>query len=226
MTQASQLFGSPTYTRGVMTLEALRTSIGAANFAKLMHDWQVNYSGQSKRTSDFIARAQTISGRDLTAFFNTWIYTTGKPAWPVKYNLALTGPTAPVGVGDTATYTLSTRNTGKVAMPVGTVVTVDIASILDKATLGTLPANVTLSGTTLTWAVPATALAATSSVSFTAVPNVDTTGATLTATARASTLGSTCIDCTSAPVIGSQPARPAGTPPVSASAPVPGYSGI
>lgn len=220
MTTASQLFGDQTYNRGVMTLEALRTSIGADNFAKLMYQWQVNNAGTSKRTADFIALAQTISGRDLTAFFNTWIYTAGKPAWPSKFNLTLTTPAAPVNEGDTATYTLTSRNTGKVAMPLGTVVTVDLTSILDKATLGALPANTTLSGNTLTWNVPATALAAASSVNFTAVPNAGTTGAALTATARAGTLGSTCIDCTSSIVIGTASVDPSVVPSITGTATV------
>ncbi len=44
------------------------------------------------------------------------------------------------------------RNTGKVAMTAGqAVISVDASDLLDDATLGTLPANVTQSGTTLTW---------------------------------------------------------------------------
>ena len=40
--------------------------------------------------------------------------------------------------------------------------TLDLADVLDDATFGTLPANTSLVGTTLTWNVPATAVAATS----------------------------------------------------------------
>ncbi len=45
MTQASQLFGSQSYERGSMALEALRTSIGAATFETLMRNYQLTYSG-------------------------------------------------------------------------------------------------------------------------------------------------------------------------------------
>ena len=40
--------------------------------------------------------AESISGRDLTAFFQAWWFTTGKPAWPVKFNLNVAGPTGPL----------------------------------------------------------------------------------------------------------------------------------
>lgn len=215
MTQASQLFGTHSYERGAMTLEALRTSIGAGNFERLMREEQLENTGKSRKTSEFIARAEAISGRDLTAFFNTWIYTTGRPAWPFKFNLALTGPTTTVNPGDSANYTLSARNTGKVGMTAGqAVVKVDLADVLDDAAIGTLPANTTLDGTTLTWSVPATALAATSSIAIPVTVGSQTTGHALTATASASSLGGTCVTCRSAVTVGTSPIAPAPAPTV------------
>ena len=87
-----------------------------------MRQYQLTYGGgqiAGRRTAAFQAMAESISGRDLTAFFHTWWFTTGKPAWPVKYNLNLAGPTTQVNPGDAASYTLSVRNTGKVAMTAG-----------------------------------------------------------------------------------------------------------
>jgi len=211
MTQASQLFGNQTYTRGSIALEALRTAIGAANFAQVMQQDQLRHTGTSRSTAEFIDLAEEISGRDLTAFFASWIYTPGKPAWPAKFNLSLTGPAAPLNEGDTATYTLTSRNTGKVVQT-GSTVTVDISKIVDKAELGTLPEGVTISGATLTWAVPSTAVGATTTASFTAVPRAGTVGATLSAVARADTLGSTCIDCSPSLVIGAEPVAPSAVP--------------
>jgi len=205
MTLASQLFGSQSYSRGSMTLEALRTSIGSAKFAQLMSEWQSRYTGTSRGTAEFIALAEEISGRNLTAFFTTWLYTAGKPAtWPSKFNLNVTAPAAPLAAGETGTFVVSSRNTGKVAQ-VGSIVTVDLTSTLDKATIGTLPANTTLSGTTLTWTVPSTALAATSTIEIPVTLNAETAGTTIAATARATTLGSTCLDCTASLVIGATP---------------------
>lgn len=219
MTQASQLFGSPTYTRGNYTLFALRTAIGYEKFTTLMNTWQTRYAGTSPKTSDFIALAEEISGKDLTAFFNTWIYTTGKPTWPVKYTYSVAGPTTQVNAGDPVTYTLSVRNTGRLAMTAGqAVISVDISDLTDDATIGTLPTNVTQSGNTLTWSVPATALAATSTVD---IPFTVTgaSGSTLSATAStgSTVLGGTCLGCTSTAKVGQSPI---------ASAPVPTITGL
>ena len=57
-----------------------------------MRQYQLTYgSGQitGRRTAVFEDLAESISGRDLTAFFQTWWFTTGKPAWPAKFNLGL-----------------------------------------------------------------------------------------------------------------------------------------
>jgi hypothetical protein len=207
MTNAEDLFGSPTYTRGNYTLFALRTAIGADKFATLMNTWQTSYGGTSKRTADFIDLAEDISGKDLTAFFNTWVYTTGKPAWPVRYSYNVTGPTTQVNTGDPGTFTLSVRNTGKVAMAAGAaVISVDVSALTNNATLGTLPVNVTQSGDTLTWSVPATALGATSSVD---IPVTATGGSGSTLKAVVSTgstvLGGTCVDCSASIRIGAAP---------------------
>lgn len=213
MTRASQLFGSPTYTRGAMTLEALRTAIGASDYATVMSTWQSRNGGRSKRTADFIALAEEVSGRDLGAFFDSWVYTTGKPAWPAKFDLSVTAPTAPVVAGDTTGITLSTRNTGKVVQT-GTIVKADLSDVLDDATLGTLPAGTTVDGTTLTWTVPSTALGATSSITVPVTVASDATGSTLKATARAATLGSTCAACTASVVVGAHPVSPSAAPTV------------
>ncbi|WP_159085827.1 M1 family aminopeptidase [Aeromicrobium chenweiae] len=213
MARADQLFGSPTYTRGAMTLEALRTAIGARDFAQVMEQWQSRFGGRSKTTADFIALAEEISGRDLAAFFDSWVYTTGKPAWPSKFDLSLTGPDAPAGADDTTSYTLTSRNTGRVPQT-GSVVTVDLGDVLDDATLGELPAGTTVDGTTLTWTVPTTAVGATSTVSIPLTIASDATGATLKASARANTLGGTCVDCVSTLVVGAPPVAPSALPTV------------
>src|SRR4029079_4242287 len=182
MTQAPQLFGAQVYEKGAFTLEALRPSIGAAAFEALMRSYQTTYGGgqiAGRRTAAFQAMAESISGRDLSSFFQAWGFPTGKPAWPVKFNLNVAGPTGPLE-GGAADYALTVRNTGKVAMPAaGTSITLDTADILDDATIGTLPSGVTQTGSVLTWAVPATALAGTSTVTIPFTVNAGTTGNTL-----------------------------------------------
>ena len=190
--------------------------IGAANFETLMRQYQLTYGGgqiTGRRTAAFEAMAESISGRDLTAFFQAWWYTTGKPAWPVKFNLNLAGPDRRCWArASPVDYTLRARNTGKVAMPAaGTVITLDATDILDDATIGALPAGVTQAGNTLTWVVPATALAATSSVAIPFTVNPVEGNGKLVGVARAATLGGTCLDCTATNVLGRSPISPAVT---------------
>ncbi len=218
MTQASQLFGNPTYTRGSMTLAALRTAIGDVAYEEVMEQWQLRYAGESHRTADFIDLAEEISGRDLTAFFQTWIYTLGKPAWPAKFSLSLTGPSAPVLPALPATYTLTSRNTGKVAQT-GSVVTVDLSDVLDDASVLSLPPDSSLDGTTLTWNVPSTAVAASSTANLQVLVNPTALGSTLEAVASASTLGGTCAECAPSVVVGALPIALAPAPTISGGPP-------
>ena len=155
-----QLFDSQTYTRGAMTYEALRAAIGDPAFFQLIKQWQTDFGGQTKKWTDLIALAEQISDRDLTAFFQDWIYDADKPAWPGKLSLALRASPGPgaVAPGSTVTYELNATNTGKVPLT-GAVVSVDLTDVLDDATIGALPAGLGLAGTTLTWTVPTTSWA-------------------------------------------------------------------
>ncbi len=67
------------YERGAMTLMALRHRIGKAKMRTLMRTWYSRHRGQSVRTSDFVALAEEISGRQLDGFFDAWLYQATKP---------------------------------------------------------------------------------------------------------------------------------------------------
>jgi aminopeptidase N len=75
----ADLFGTPVYERGAMTLQALRKKIGDATFFDLLRTWYRDHRGGNVSTGDFIALAERKSGRDLRAFFDAWLYREGKP---------------------------------------------------------------------------------------------------------------------------------------------------
>jgi aminopeptidase N len=87
---AANLFTTfPVYTRGAMTLEALRQIIGDDPFLELARTWVAEHRYGNATTADFIALAKRIA-RDragfessnlakLDAFFQQWLYTPGKP---------------------------------------------------------------------------------------------------------------------------------------------------
>lgn len=218
MTDTRQLYGYQTYTRGAQFYEALRTAIGDTAYFAFLTQWQVRHDDGNGGAADFEALAEELSGRDLTAFFQDWIWETGKPVWPGKFNLALTTdqPAGPVAPESVLTYTLTVTNTGKVTLGDATA-TLNLSDVLDDATIGTLPSGVSLNGTTVTWVVPSTPVTVGSNTATVSVPvtlAADASDDTLGASAASTTLGSNCTPatCTSAHSVPIQPLAPAPTP--------------
>jgi aminopeptidase N len=76
----AQLFHTPVYDRGAMTLHALRGKVGDDVFFELVRDWYEENRDGNVTTDDFIALAERESGQELDEFFQVWLYTPGKPA--------------------------------------------------------------------------------------------------------------------------------------------------
>ena len=55
-------------------LEALRRTVGDATFYAILREWVDRYRGQNVTTEDFIALSEELSGQQLDAFFQTWLY--------------------------------------------------------------------------------------------------------------------------------------------------------
>ena len=74
------LFDGAVYTRGAMTLQALRNRIGDQKFFRTLRAWAARDGNGS--TQGFIALAERISGRELDALFDAWLFTSGRPDLP------------------------------------------------------------------------------------------------------------------------------------------------
>ena len=60
-----------------------RRAVGDDAFFRTLQQWVSRNHGQSRTTSDFIALVSSESGRDLTSFFDTWLYASVVPtAYP------------------------------------------------------------------------------------------------------------------------------------------------
>jgi aminopeptidase N len=68
------------YSRGALAVQALRTTVGDEAFFKILQDWQAAKAGKDARIPEFIALAEKVSGKPLHELFQTWLYTSGKPA--------------------------------------------------------------------------------------------------------------------------------------------------
>jgi len=75
----SQLFHTPVYDRGAMTLQALRVKIGDPTFFSLLRAWYERNKYGNVTTSDFISLAERKSGRNLGHFFRVWLFKEGRP---------------------------------------------------------------------------------------------------------------------------------------------------
>jgi aminopeptidase N len=73
------LFTGPPYGRGAMTLQALRGKVGDGAFFALLRQWYARNRYGNVTTADFVALAEEISGQQLDAFFDAWLYEPGKP---------------------------------------------------------------------------------------------------------------------------------------------------
>jgi aminopeptidase N len=91
VSDAAELFSDSVYDRGAMTLQALRVEVGDATFLRILRDWFAEHEYGNATTADFIALAQRDSRRDLSRFFQKWLFTPG----PVV--AAATGARQPAG---------------------------------------------------------------------------------------------------------------------------------
>ena len=73
-TGVDQLWGARAYQRGAWVLHALRLEMGDEDFFLLCQRWVADNLHANGSTSDFIALATEVEGRDLTEFFDAWLF--------------------------------------------------------------------------------------------------------------------------------------------------------
>jgi aminopeptidase N len=80
LTDPADLFGQQSYLRGGMTLEALRQKVGTHDFFVILRSWAKQHKYGNVTTAQFIRLSERVSGQDLDAFFDAWLYVPKKPA--------------------------------------------------------------------------------------------------------------------------------------------------
>jgi aminopeptidase N len=83
-----RLFDGAVYTRGSMAVQALRHRIGDPAFWTLLRTWVAQHAYGNGSVADFEALATSISGQDLTAFFDAWLHARVVPAKTADNGLA------------------------------------------------------------------------------------------------------------------------------------------
>ncbi|MGW6281331.1 M1 family metallopeptidase [Kribbella sp. NPDC055071] len=74
-----QIFDDLVYSRGAMTLQALRLKIGDRAFFQVLKQWPTTHRYGNVSTQTFIRFVERLTHRDLGTFFDTWLYQPGKP---------------------------------------------------------------------------------------------------------------------------------------------------
>ncbi|MEU6578254.1 M1 family metallopeptidase [Streptomyces sp. NPDC046805] len=75
----ANIFATPVYARGAMTLHALRKSVGDRVFFHILRAWAAEHRHGHGTTARFTQLAERESGKDLDGLLRTWLYTDGKP---------------------------------------------------------------------------------------------------------------------------------------------------
>jgi aminopeptidase N len=75
------LFGSSSYEKGAWVLHMLRHLVGDETFFSILREYQESYRYGNVVTDDFVATAERGAGRDLSWFFEPWLYGRGFPRY-------------------------------------------------------------------------------------------------------------------------------------------------
>jgi aminopeptidase N len=78
----NDLFNGGVYIRGGLTLHALRLEVGDEAFFEILRTYYDRYKFSNAVTDDFIAVAEEVSGKDLSDFFDAWLYDEQLPPLP------------------------------------------------------------------------------------------------------------------------------------------------
>ncbi len=85
-TNPNRIFSSRlSYDKGSMVTHTLRFVLGDSVFFKTLRNFLNQYKYSTASIADLKLVAETTSGKNLTDFFNQWIYGEGYPTWSVEY---------------------------------------------------------------------------------------------------------------------------------------------
>jgi aminopeptidase N len=94
----TQLFAPQVYSRGAMTVQALRNRIGNANLLEVFGKWNKKHLHANGSIRNFEKLAEHVSGEDLNGFFKHWLYDPVKPAKTAENGLEDVGSLMPADV--------------------------------------------------------------------------------------------------------------------------------
>ncbi|MGW1280071.1 M1 family metallopeptidase [Streptomyces tsukubensis] len=76
----ARISDAPVYGRGAMVLHQVRQAAGDRAFFALLRGWPEKYRHKNASTADFTAYAEAVTGKDLDAVWDVWLYGKKRPA--------------------------------------------------------------------------------------------------------------------------------------------------
>jgi aminopeptidase N len=89
LTDINKVLNTNSYQKGSWVLHMLRQEIGDQKFWEGIREYYRRYQLGNAVTDDFRAIMEMVSGRDLRAFFDQWIYRAGHPRIEVTWTYSL-----------------------------------------------------------------------------------------------------------------------------------------
>ncbi len=100
---AGHEFDGPVYSRGGMTLHALRVTVGDDAFFRILRQWSKANAGGNVTTDQFVALAEKVSGQELSPLFDAWLFSPTKPVAPGAPLVTAAATTRTAAVSNRAT---------------------------------------------------------------------------------------------------------------------------
>jgi aminopeptidase N len=79
------LLNANSYQKGGWVLHMLRREVGDSAFHAIIRNYYMEFAGGNATTEDFEKIASTVSNKDLTIFFDQWLYTGEIPNLEIKW---------------------------------------------------------------------------------------------------------------------------------------------
>ncbi|WP_251095701.1 M1 family metallopeptidase [Streptomyces sp. Caat 7-52] len=91
---ADNQFDAAVYDRGAAAIQALRNAIGDDAFFRILKGWPQRHAYSNASVADFVKYAEQVSGKPLSALFDTWLFEPAKPTASSARALVKAGATA------------------------------------------------------------------------------------------------------------------------------------
>lgn len=82
-----ELLNANSYQKGGWVLHMLRSEVGDSAFHKIIRAYYQQFKGSNADSRDFEAVSEKVSGKELTWFFDQWLYWPGIPQLQIERNI-------------------------------------------------------------------------------------------------------------------------------------------